>query len=290
MPILTELLQSLDTSTGRDFEKAVANAFLMLNLDAKVIDETQAESDVIVEAKYAEYPYYIVIECCAVEPQNQVPYTKLGQIRGNFTKYVDERRQRIFNNAYKLIVGRPEFSDDTKKRSLPDVGLLNINVLKQMLEKNSKYHFSQDELERILFLKGEIKDSHFVNNLSQPFVRKLTLYSLLLISLLESPFPSKNDTRKPFTEMEQIVGEVKTFAVLLRISSTTDEEIRSAIRDLCSPFPALIVTRDSSIRLASHPIEMLNSLGGIWVDLIQEITSYLEVFKQMQAARPKTSA
>ena len=289
MPTLAEILQSLDTSTGRDFEKAVAEAFSMLNLDSKVIDETQAESDVIVEAKYAENPYYIVIECCAVEPQNQVPYTKLGQIRGNFTNYVNERRQRIFKNGYKLVVGRPEFSDDAKKRSLPDVGLLTTSFLKPVLEKNAKYHFSQDELERIFILNGEIKDSHISNNLFQPFARKLTLYSLILTSLLESPFPSKNDLRKPFTEIEQIIGEVKTFTMLLKIPSTGDEEIRSAIRDLCSPFPALIITRDSSIRLASHPIEILNSLGGIWVDLMQEIASYLETFKQMQVAHPKTS-
>lgn len=289
MPTLSEILQALDTSTGRDFEKAVNEAFKMLNLETKVIEETQAESDVIVEAKYAEYPYYVVVECCAVEPQNSVPYTKLGQIRGNFTKYMDERRQKIFKNAYKLVVGRPEFSEDARKRSLPDVGLLTIATLRQVLEKNSKYHFSQDELERILLLKGEIKEAHVLNNLAQPFQRKLTLYSLLLISLLESPFPSKNDSRKPFTEIEQIVGEVKAFAMLLRIPSMTDEEIKSAIRDLCSPFPALIITRDRSIRLASHPIEMLDSLGGIWVDLLQEIKAYLEIFKQMQGAHPSTS-
>jgi hypothetical protein len=287
MPTLAEILQTLDASTGRDFEEAVATTFKGLNLEATVIEETQAESDVIVEAKYAENPYYIVVECCAVEPQNQVPYTKLGQIRGNFTKYMDERRQKIFKNAYKLVVGRPVFSDDAKNRSLPDIGLLTVAILKQVLEKNSKYHFSQDELERLFHAKGEIKDAYVSNNLSQPFERKLTLYSLLLISLLENPFSARTDSRKPFTEIEQIVGDVKTFAMFLKIPSITDEEIKSAVRDLCSPFPALIITRDSSIRLASHPFEMLNSLGGIWVDLIHEITLHLEALRQMQAARPQ---
>jgi hypothetical protein len=284
MATLSEILEHIQTTTGHDFEKSIAEAFNYLNFEATVIEETDAESDVIVEARYAENPYYIVIECCAVEPQNQVPYTKLGQIRGNFTKYVDERRIKLFKNAYKLVVGRPEFSDNTKTSASPDVSLLKVNTLKFLLEQSSKLHFSQDETERLFKLFGEIADGHIMNIL-QPIQRKIDLYALVYISLLENPFPSRYHERKPFTPIDQIIGEVKVLVALLKMQKAGDDEIKNAIRDLCSPLPELIANHDNSIRLSSHPLELLTSLGGLWADLLQKIQAYMEIFKRMQAAR-----
>jgi hypothetical protein len=287
MPDLSQIIQNLEVSSGRDFEKSVAEAFSSLNFDAKIIEETDAESDVIVEALYAENPYYIVIECCAVEPQNQVQYTKIGQLRSNFTKYMDERRQRIFKNAYKLVVGKPEFSDNAKQRSLPDVGLLTVSFLKLLVKLNSAYHFSQDELEKLVSSKGEIRGVNILP-LVQPFYRKVSIYSLVFISLMENPFPSNQNSRKQFTPIDQIIGEVKVLAALLKMQTVTDEEIKNAVRDLCSPFPALVVTRENSLKLASHPFELLTSLGGLWEVLSQEIKRHLETFERMQTSHAIT--
>lgn len=284
MPDLSEIIKNLESSSGPDFEKSVADAFNYLNLDAKRIEETEAESDVLVEALYAENPYYIVIECCAVEPQNQVQYTKIGQLRSNFTKYMDERRQKIFKNAYRLVVGKPEFSKNAKTTSLPDVGLLKVSILKFVLKLNSEYHFSQDELEKLISGKGEIKGANLFA-LVQPFQRKVSIYALVFISLMESPFPHNHDKRKQFTPIDQIIGEVKVFAALLGMQAVTDEEVKNALRDLSSPFPALVITRDNNLRLASHPLGLLASLGGLWEELSNEINTRLETFEKMHRAR-----
>jgi hypothetical protein len=135
--------------------------------------------------------------------------------------------------------------------------------------------------------KGEIIGTN-IFTLIQPFQRKLGIYSLIFISLMENPFPSTHESRKQFTSIDQIIGEVKVFAALLKMQPVTDKEIKNAVRDLCSPFPALVVTRENSLRLASHPFYLLTSLGGLWEDLSQEVQGNLETFKKMQTARTAT--
>jgi hypothetical protein len=165
----------------------------------------------------------------------------------------------------------------------PRIGLLKVSILKFVLKLNSKYHFSQDELEKLFSSKGEIRGTPLLT-LVQPFQRKLSFYSLIFISLMENPFPSNREIRKQFTTVDQIIGEVKVFAALLKMQAVTDEEIKNAVRDLSSPFPALVVTRENSLRLASHPLSLLSSLGDVWQDLSEEIKRHLEAFEKMQTA------
>jgi len=91
---LAVIVNGLRTAQGLDFNEQIAEAFNKLNFNAEVILETEAESDVIAEAIYADEPYYIVIEGQAVRNHNEVGYTKLGQLRGNFPSYLDERTQK----------------------------------------------------------------------------------------------------------------------------------------------------------------------------------------------------
>jgi len=283
MPALPEIIARLDTASGLDFENAVADAFNFLGLKAEVVEQTEAESDVIVEASLSERPYYVVVECCAVLPQNQVPYDKLGQIRGNFTKYMDERRQKLFRTAYKLIVGRPIFSEPTKTNSEPDVGLLQASVLTELLQHHSKYHFSQDELEGILKIIGEVRSDNVLNILVTPYQRKLKIYALICISLLEDPYSIRSQMRKPCTPVEQIVGEVKAYAKLLRVSALTDEEINAATRDLCNPFVKFLELRGSCLRLSSLPFETIETTGGqLGVELSGKVQEYLNRLREMQ--------
>lgn len=283
MATLAELTHNLETSDGLDFENAVAEAFNFLGLKAQVIPETNAESDVIIEAAYSEHPYYVVVECCAVAAHNQVPYDKLGQIRGNFTKYMDERRQRLFKTAYKLIVGRPEFSNQAKTNSEPDVGLLKVSVLTEALQQHTRYHFSQDELERIFKVIGEIRSDHLLNSLVQTYLRRLNIYALVYISLLEDPYSARSDARKPYTPMEQIVGEIKAYAKLLKIPALSDNEVNIAIRDLFNPFLKFVDIRESDLRLASLPTQTVETTGGqLGHELIVKIQEYLGKLRQMQ--------
>ena len=130
LPKIQEIVQNLQTSTGTDFETVVCTAFNFLDFDASLTQSTQSESDVIAEAYYAEKPYFIVVECQAVRPPNQVGVAKVGQIRGNAEAYsLDPRRQRLFVTSHKLIVGRPIFSSDARRRSHPDVGLITVSNL-----------------------------------------------------------------------------------------------------------------------------------------------------------------
>jgi hypothetical protein len=285
MPTATiaEISQHLQNQTGHDFERSVAEAFDFLNLETMVIEQTDAESDVIVEAKYAENPYYVVTECSAVEPQNQVPYTKLGQLRGNFPKYVDERRQKIFKRGYKLVVGKPEFSANARTTSQPDVVLLSVNTLILLLEKHSKFHFSQDELGRLFDEAGEKTVSH-INELLQPLMRRLDIYSLIVIALMENPFHTHPHNIKPYTHIDRVIGEVETLIELLRMQRATEDEIKSCIRDLSSPLPSLISLRENNIRLCRQ-LETLPTLSALLSDLLEKVNEHLGVFRRMQAAR-----
>jgi len=284
LSILSELASRLQTASGLEFEKAVADAFGFLGFKAEVIEETIAESDVIIEAKYAENPYYVVVECCAVLPHNQVPYDKLGQIRGNFPRYMDERRQRLFKTAYKLIVGRPEFSAPTKTNSEPDVGLMSVDVLNTLLEYHEKYNFSQDELERILKTVGEIINEHVLKNLVLQYERKLEIYSIIYISLLEDPYSQRSDSRIPFTPVEQIVGEVKAYTKLLRMPTLSDDEINNAVRDLSNPFLKFIDIKGSNLRLSSLPFESIKKVGGqMGNELALKDQEFLSKLRRMQS-------
>jgi len=157
LPKLQEIIRDLQQKEGRDFEKAVCTAFNFLDFDAALTQSTQSESDVIVEAYYAEYPYFIVVECQAVRSNRQVGYEKVGQIRGNAQAYsLDPRRQRLFETSHKLVVGKPVFSNDAKLRSKPDVGLITASSLGILMLHHKQLSYSQDELKEVLGASGEI--------------------------------------------------------------------------------------------------------------------------------------
>lgn len=110
---MKDINRRLRVDSGSDFEIAVADAFRFLGFQIDIISETQAESDIIAKAFLPLKPYFVIIECNAVREGNLVSYHKLGQIRGNAPKYFIKYGKE-FPTYYKLIVGRPAFSKDTK--------------------------------------------------------------------------------------------------------------------------------------------------------------------------------
>jgi len=227
---------------GRNFERAVCAAFNFMDFDASLTRSTQAESDVIAEAYFAEKPYFIVIECQAVRPQNRVGVNKVGQIRGNAEAYsLDPRRQQLFETSHKLIVGRPAFSDDARRRALPDVGLITVNNLIQLIRFHKQLSYSQDELKEVLGISGEITSEH-INAFHQKILgqrqhnRKLDIYSLIYIALLEDPLSDNLERRKNWVSSDIVIGTVLAYGSLFRIPNLSEEEVANAMRDLDNPF------------------------------------------------------
>ena len=277
LPTFQEIVRDLHQKGGRDFEKAVCTAFNFLDFDASLTQSTQSESDVIAEAYYAEKPYFIVVECQAVRPQNQVGVDKVGQIRGNAQAYsLDPRRQRLFETSHKLIVGRPVFSNDAKRRATPDVGLITVNSLVLLMDYHKRLSYSQDELKEVFGVPGEIAFAQ-INAFRQRILgrrqhsRKLDIYSLIYIALLEDPILDNLEKRKSWVSSDIVIGTVLTYGSLFRIPNLSKEEVADAMRDLDNPFLHILRRRINGqgrveVRLStiSRPmIQTLNEFGNM---------------------------
>lgn len=285
-PDLEKTILDLHEKAGRDFEKSVCDAMKYLDLSASLTQTTEAESDVIAEALHAETPYFIAIECQAVREGGQVGYEKLGQIRGNAASYLDTRRQTLFENAYKLVVGKPEFSEHAKERATPDVGLLSVETLSRLMRLHQRFQLTQDALQEIFSGIGEIDpqkvDFEVIKHLrNENYYRKLYVYSLIFLSLIEDPF-SESKRRKKWIPLNEIVGSVLTYGKLFRIRDLTAFEIGELIRDLDNPFIRIIESRGNEIRLSTLSldfIENFNPLGEVIVFSIKHNWERLQALK-----------
>lgn len=287
LPALKNLIQDITEKGGREFEKAVCDAFNFLDFKSSLTETTEAESDVIAEAHYAEIPYFIVIECQASREGNQVGVDKLGQIRGNSPGYLDTRRQRLFEKGYKLIVGKPEFSNHARNRAKPDVGLITADVLINLLKAHNRYRFSQNELQEIFGKVGETDETHLAllitNFLSdRQYGRRLRLYSLIYIALLRNPYSDKLERRKGWTSIDQIVGEVIAYGKLFRMRDLTGDEIIHLVRDLDNPFLKIVELGRTKARLSSVSKSVIENSSYFGKDLVAEINENLEKLRSLQ--------
>ena len=275
LPKVENIINDLLNSEGRYFERAVCTAFNFLDFDASLTQSTQSESDVIAEAYYAEKPYFIVIECQVVRPQNQVGVDKVGQIRGNAEAYsIDPRRQQLFETSHKLIVGRPAFSNDAMRRALPDVGLITGANLCLLMHGHREHPYSQDELKEVLISSGEITSSHITSFQQRilgqrQYQRRLDIYSLIYIGLLEAPVSDNLEKRKDWVSSDIIIGTVLTYGSFFRIPNLSKEEVADAMRDLDNPFLNLLRRRmnaqgQTEVRLStiSRPMIQISSEFG----------------------------
>ncbi len=282
-PNPANIIERIRTERGLQFEQAVSDAFNSLGLSSSLTTSTEAESDVIVEALLPESTYFVVVECCAVDNQNEVGYEKLGQLRGNFMYYVaDERRQKLgFKNAYKAVVGRPRFSGNAVERASPDVSLIGVDILAELLQFHSKYRFSPEELESIFKVSGQVKSEHLVGIVSS-YQRKISIYALICLALLSDPY-SNSDQRKSFTQVEQVVGSVATLSDLLQIDYADEAAIRECLRDLQTPFLRLVYVQENMIRLSSMPLlQVLSMAGELGSELLSRLQEYRQKLERMR--------
>jgi hypothetical protein len=268
---LEDIARRLRVEFGRpDFENAVADAFRFLDLEVEIIDETQSESDLIVKAPLSQKPYFVIVECCAVRAGGFVGYQKLGQIRGNAPKYFLKYGKEM-SSYYKMIVGRPAFSQDAKKHSFDDVALLTTDMLIKLLEAHDVYQFSQDELRLIFETKGEV-DEKRINELINPYLKHLRACSLVFIGLLKEPTDNPDKRKKEWTPIQNLMGAVSILSWLLDVGDVTPSDVRNAIIELSSPLKRIIqILQDESVRLTSIPFEVVLEKIGRQGTVFREI-------------------
>lgn len=283
---LQDIIEDLLNKGGREFEKSVCSALNFLDLRASLTATTEAESDIVAEAYYAEIPYFIVVECQAVHEGSQVGVDKLGQIRGNSPIYLDTRRQQLFQKSYKLIVGKPEFSKHAREKAPPDVGLMAVGSIINLLNLHRMYRFSQDELHGIFNRVGEIRKGD-VSRLAVKFLgerqhfRKSTIYSLIYVALLESPY-SKLEKRKGWTSLDEVVGETLAYGKLFRIAGLTNDEVISCIRDLDNPFLRVVEMREKQVRLSTLSKSVVENFSPFGKRLVSYINGNLQKLRSLK--------
>ena len=286
-PPLENIIQDLLNKQGREFEKSVCDALNFLDLEASLTKSTEAESDIVAEACHAEIPYFIVVECSAVREGNQVGVDKLGQIRGNSSSYLDTRRQQLFEKGYKLIVGKPEFSDHAKERAIPDVGLISVDSLITYLKFHKKYRFSQNELHDVFKRVGEIKKVHIGRSTvlcltERQYIRKLSIYSLVYVALLENPYSVRLEKRKGWTSLKEIVGEVLAYGKLFRIGGLGNNEVVRRIRDLDNPFLRIVEMKEEEVRLSTVSKSVVEESSPFGKALVSQINESLEKLRNLK--------
>jgi len=286
---LEDIAQRLKTESGRpNFEDAVADAFTLLDLKVETIAETQAESDLIIKAFLPQKPYFVIVECRAVREGEFVSYQKLGQIRGNAPKYFRQYGKEL-PSYYKMIVGRPAFSEDTKRHALEDVALLTTDALIGILEYHSIFQFSQDELRLIFETKGEVGEKQ-MNELVDPCLKSLKICSLIFLALLEEPASNPDKRKVEWVSVQHLVGAVSNLGWYLNVGELADSDIVNALTELSSPLKRITqVSQDGKVKLTSVPfevvIEKMGRQGAMFHEIFSDFQSEIKLKKSTEWAR-----
>ena len=264
-PSIDSIIERLRGRVGRDFTSAVMDAFKYLGFEVEDIEQTrgtQAQSDLIVKAHLATHPYFAVLECTAVREGSEVGYQKLYQLGSNFPRYLTKYSKKYPSASYKMLVGRPSFSKDTKKLAI-DTTLMATEILEYLLKFHEEYYFSQDELEEIFRHKREITLRDLIG-LHTHCTLMARIYSLIYLSLLKDPTDKSIKKKKEWTNIQGLVAMAKQWSWLLWDIETPDEVIMSAIRQLSSPVLRVLITDEQNVMLSSLPLEkIIQNMGDL---------------------------
>lgn len=258
----------LDGSGGYEFEKAVAEAFSFLDFEAHVVEETQAESDVIVKAPLARNPYFVVVECGAVREGSQVSYAKVGQIRGNYVKYAGDKEFVDYETTYLAIIGKPSFSPDaieTSEGGVTSLGvtLLTAESLKSLVNLHDIYCFTQDELEEVFNPEGgPVADFSNLEKIGADHHKKIDLYAIIYVTLVGDI--GLRMYRSDWTPRMHLVGSVRCLGAMLDIPVWTEEDVNRAIQVMTSPLVRVLEDNPTadSVRATSLPLDRIATNMG----------------------------
>jgi hypothetical protein len=264
-PTTNAVIKRLKTQNGRDFTIAVLDAFEHLGFEVEDIEETQgtqAHSDLIVKSHLATNPYFAVLECTAVRQGSQIGYTKLYQLGSNFPRYLTKYGKHHPFASYKMLVGRPEFSSDTKKLA-KDTVLMTTKILIRLLEAQEEVHLSQDELEKVFQQTGEITDEDLFQ-LFAPYTIKAVVYGYMFLSLLEDPTDKSIRRKKEWTNIERLIAMTKHWGWLLDDFKVSEAMITEAINELSSDVVRALLIDRQKIMLSSLPFKkIVQNMGDL---------------------------
>lgn len=285
-PSATSITQRLRTQGGRDFTFAVLDAFKYLGYEVEDIEDTQgtqAHSDLIVKAHLATHPYFAVLECTAVRQGSQVGYTKLYQLGSNSPRYTTKYSREYPSASYKMLVGRPDFSQDAKKLA-QEIGLLKAETLGQILLLHERLYLSQDELERMFQTNGEISLSVVIETWGAYRFEAKTC-ALVYLALLNDPTDKSIKRKKEWTPMDSLHALVSHWMWLFEDFKSPFPEIliMKAINDLSSSVVRALVVDGQKVMLSSLPFEkVVENMGKFGVFFRNDLMDYMSKIEKLK--------
>lgn len=252
MENLQELIRDLQRSSGVDIHSPIVDAFKYMGYDARMVENTQAEPDVIAYSRSAQEPYMLVIEANVIEGSDgQVGVEKVAQIRGSAPRHISlaESEGKISKDkGYMVVVGKPDFSKDAIRNSEPDVCLISINDLVSLLELYRCYRFSHEDMEAMFRNSGKTKE-YFERVVVKGFKETVLTYGLICYAIEKI---SKEDNIPP--RPAEIIYSVK---ILLRLFNLPKSEkiIQNGINFFTDPVAGVFTLHGDSYRLTSKRFE-----------------------------------
>ena len=283
-PSIDSIIERLKTLGGRDFTLAVLDAFKYLGFEVEDIEETQgtqAHSDLIVKAPLATNPYFTVLECTAVREGSEVNYEKLYQLGSNFPRYLTKYSKRYPSASYKMLVGRPLFSGDTKKLAT-DTTLMTTETLENLLKAHEKVYLSQDELESIFQHTGEIPADEVIK-LTYPYIEGGILYAFIYLSLVKDPTDKSTERKKEWTNTEGLSALVKHWGWLFLDVKIAEAQIMDAIIELSSPTLRVLLIKGGDVMLSSLPLKkIIQNMGDLGKIFEEKLMMYIDKFRELK--------
>lgn len=245
---LSTILSRLNGERGQDFEQAVKTAFDFLGFECEWKGENEASPDVIVKASLADKPFVSIFECCAVEERNEVGHGKVSQLRDYFPTYQVEYGRQGWALVYPVLVGRPAFSapcrryadvGDASSPSHTKIRLISADVVSDILRKHAQFQFTQNELRPIFGFDQSIESvqlsTYDLNNIYGPLIKKVRLYALIFMALVDNPIGEDFDPRTEWVSIDELLGTINMLSLIAYKARFSREQIREAARDLSSP-------------------------------------------------------
>lgn len=253
---LEDIIKGLHEKRGTDIHDYVVAALKYMEFDAYKIENENAEPDIIAISKRPKASYMLVIEVSVAREGNEVISEKIGQIKANGARYIDEKKiERHVAQGYLMVLGSPKFSKNADKSSQPDVCLLTIEELIALLENYEIHVFSHEELEEIFRNYGLAKKH--VEKVITRYKNRVLLYGL--VCLQAEQLCKENNS---FARIEEIVYSIKTIERIFKVGIPSSEHrIKEAILSLGTELSKILRIEQSEqgsiCRLSSQSFQEL---------------------------------
>ncbi|MFQ5977297.1 MAG: hypothetical protein ACE5OZ_04090 [Candidatus Heimdallarchaeota archaeon] len=249
---LQELIKNLQNASGIEIHSHIVRAFRYMGYDAEEVEDTQAEPDILVYSRSARDPYMLVIEATVVEGSDgQVGVEKVAQIRGNAPYHISlaESQEKISKGkGYLVVLGKSDFSKNAIRNSEPDVCLISVDDLINLLESYQKYQFPHEDMEAMFRNSGKASE-HFERVVIKRFKDAVLTYGLICYTI-EKIFKEDDAPPRP----SEIIYSAKMILRLWNLPKS-EKRIQEGINFLTDPVAGVFTFLDGSYRLTSRALE-----------------------------------